>query len=183
MKMSVDGKIEGPAGDDDWVESWSDDYDLIDQVDACLLGATMYPGCEGYWTAVQREPYEPLPMTGGVPTPNEVADARFATVTPHHVVSSTITSARWPNTRFVRGVDEIVALNQQSGRDIYLIGGARTTGLSDAGLVDELRITVHPLVAGEGKELIATTERRRALELRTLEQLQDGRVGLIYEMG
>lgn len=44
MKISVDGKIEGPEGYADWVEAWSDDYGLMQQVDACLLGAKMYPG-------------------------------------------------------------------------------------------------------------------------------------------
>ena len=35
MKVSVDGKIEGSEGYADWVEAWSDDYDLMQQVDAC----------------------------------------------------------------------------------------------------------------------------------------------------
>jgi hypothetical protein len=44
MKLSVDGKIEGPGGIADWVDAWSDDYGVIPQADACLLGAGMYPG-------------------------------------------------------------------------------------------------------------------------------------------
>ena len=38
------------------------------------------------------------------------------------------------------------------------------------------------LVAGEGKALFATTDHRRALELRKAQQLPDGRMSLIYEM-
>jgi hypothetical protein len=34
-----------------------------------------------------------------------------------------------------------------------------------------------------GKALFATTERRRGLELRKVQQLQDGRVSLIYAIG
>ncbi|MGE5346644.1 MAG: dihydrofolate reductase family protein, partial [Acidithiobacillales bacterium] len=101
--------------------------------------------------------------------------------TPHYVLSSKLTSARWPNTRFVRGLDEIAALKQRPGKDIYLIGGARTTAsLIDAGLVDELRLIVYPLIVGDGKALFATTRRRRALELRKVQQLPGGRVSLIY---
>ena len=48
MKVSVDGKVESPEGYADWVEARSDDYDLMHQVDACLLGANMYPGYERY---------------------------------------------------------------------------------------------------------------------------------------
>jgi dihydrofolate reductase len=67
------------------------------------------------------------------------------------------------------------AFKQQSGKDIYLVGGARTTAsLTDAGLVDELRLIVYPLIAGEGKALFATTERRHGLEMRKVHQLQGG---------
>jgi dihydrofolate reductase len=184
MQSSLDGKIEGPEGYADWVEAWSDSYDVISQVDACLLGAGMYPGYEQYWTAIQNGPDEVLPQTGSVPTPGEVEYARFAAQTPHYVLSSTVTSAAWPNTRFVRGLDDVAALKREPGKDIYLVGGARTVAsLIDAGLVDELRLTVHPLLAGEGKALFATTDRRRALELRKVRQLQGGRVSVIYGTG
>ncbi len=184
MKISVDGKIEGPEGYADWVEAWVDDYGLMELVDACLLGANMYPGYEQYWTAIQNEPDKPLWMTDRVPTPDELKYARFAAQTPHYVLSSTLTSALWPRTSFVRKLEEVSALKQQPGKDIYLVGGARTTAsLIDAGLVDELRLIVYPLIAGEGKALFATTERRHGLELRNVQQLQGGRVSLIYGIG
>jgi dihydrofolate reductase len=110
--------------------------------------------------------------------------SRDEATSPHYVLSRILTSAAWPNTSFVRGLEEISALKRQTGKDIYLVGGARTTAsLIDAGLVDELRLIVYPLIAGEGKPLFATTERRRDLELRKVEQLQDGRVSLIYGIG
>jgi len=184
MKMSVDGKIEGPEGYADWVEAWSDDYGLMPDIDACVLGGVMYPGYERYWSAIQNEPDKPLPMTGKAPTPVEVEWARFAAQTPHYVLSSTLTSALWPRTRFVRGVEDIAVLKQQPGKNIYLMGGARiTASLIDTGLVDELRLIVYPLIAGQGKALFATAERRRGLELRKVEQLQGGRVSLIYGIG
>jgi dihydrofolate reductase len=185
MKISADGKIEGPEGYADWVEAWSEDYGLTPQIDACLLGGGMYPGYEQYWTAIQNnEPDKPLPMTGKLPKPDEVKWARFAARTPHYVLSNTLTSALWPKTRFIRRLEEIAALKQQPGKDIYLIGGARTTvTLIDAGLVDELRLIVYPLIAGEGKALFATTKRRRGLELRKVQQLQGGRLSLIYGIG
>jgi len=84
----------------------------------------------------------------------------------------------------VRGLDEVAALKQQPGKDVYLIGGARTTAACiDAGLVDELRLIVYPLIAGGGVALFATTERRRELELRGVEQLSDGRLSLVYGVG
>ena len=53
MQISLDGEIEGSEGYADWVEAWSDNYDVTRRVDACLLGAGMYSGYEAYWTAVQ----------------------------------------------------------------------------------------------------------------------------------
>jgi len=184
MRISIDGKIEGPEGYADWVDAWSDGYDLMPQVDACLLGAGMYPGYEQYWTRIQKEPSMPHLLTGKVPTPDEVEYARFTARTPHYVLTSTLTSALWPNTSFVRRLDEITGLKKQPGKDIYLVGGAKTTAsLIDAGLVDELRLQVFPLVAGAGKALFTPTQRRRGLELRKVQQLQGGRVSLIYTIG
>jgi len=181
MKTAVDGKIEGPEGFADWVDTWTDDYGLTPRIDACLLGAHMYPGYEQYWTAMQDEPDQPLPMTGKLPTPAELEWARFAAKTPHYVLSSTLTSAAWPGTRFLREVGDVAALKRQPGKDIYLMGGAQiVASLLDAGLVDELRLIIYPLVAGEGKALFATMKSRRRLELENIQQLPGGRISLAY---
>ena len=181
MKVSADGMAWGPEGNAHWVKAWSDDYGLTAQIDACVLGAGMYPGYEGYWTAIQNEPDKPVWTGGPAPTPGEVDWARFAAHTPHYVLSNTLTSAGWSQTSFLRGLDEVTALKQQPGKDIYLVGGARTTASCiDAGLVDELRLIVYPLIAGGGVALFATAERRRELELRAVEQLSDGRLRLVY---
>jgi dihydrofolate reductase len=184
MKISLDGKMEGPEGMADWVAAWSDDYGVTPQIDACLLGGGMYPGYEQYWSAIQSEPDKPHWITGQPPTPAELEWARFVAQTPHYVLSSTLTSANWPNTSFVRELEEIKTLKRQPGKDIYLIGGARTmSSLVDAGLADELRLIVYPLIAGPGKALFATTERRRVLELRKVQQLPEGQLSLIYGIG
>lgn len=123
-------------------------------------------------------------MTGKAPVQAELEWARFAARTRHYVLSNTLDSALWPTTSFVRKLEDIAALKQRPGKDIYLMGGARiTASLLDAGLVDELRLIVHPLIAGEGKALFATTDRRHGLELRKVQQLHDGRISLIYAMG
>jgi dihydrofolate reductase len=184
MKMSVDDKVVGPDGFADWVDAWSDDYDVTSQADACLLGSGMYPGYEQYWTALRNAPDTPLPMTGKLPTPAEVDYGRFTARVPHYVLSSRLGSALWPNTRFIRGLDDVAALKRQPGKDIYLVGGARTTSsLIDAGLVDELRLIMYPLIAGGGTSLFAATARRHRLELRKIEPLRGERVSLVYAVG
>ena len=184
MKVSIDGKMEGSQGYADWVTAWSDDYGLAPQVDACVLGGGMYPGYEQYWTAIQNEPEKPHPLSGQVPTQAEVAWAGFAARTPHYVLSTSLASAGWPQTRFLRGIEEVAALKQQSGKDIYLMGGAVVTvSLVEAGLVDELRLIVYPLVAGEGRALFQTVAGRHRCDLRAVRRLPDGRVSLVYGLG
>jgi dihydrofolate reductase len=184
MKVSVDGKFEGPQGYADWVAGWSDDYGLTGQVDACVLGAGMYPGYEQYWTQIQNEPGKVHPLTGAVPTAAEVEWAAFAGRTPHYVVSGTLTSAAWPQTRFLRGLDELETLKRAQGRDIYLMGGGAIAAAAiDAGLVDEIRLIVYPLIAGGERALFTSSAIRRELELRKVGQLPDGRLSLVYGIG
>jgi dihydrofolate reductase len=183
MKISVDAKVEGPEAGADWVEAWSEDYDLTQQIDACLLGAGMYPGYEQYWTGLQNEPDKPAWIAGKPPTPAELEWADFIKKTPHYVLSNAISSAGWANTSFIHSLDEVASLKRQPGKDIYLVGGAQTTAsLIDAGLVDELRLIVYPLIVGPGKALFGATESRRGLELRNVRQHGDGRLSLTYEI-
>ncbi len=181
MKISLDGRMEGPDGYADWVTAWSEDYGLTPHIDACLLGAGMYPGYEQYWTAMQNAPNEPLPMTGELPTDEEVEWAKLIPGMPHYVLSSTLKSALWPNTRFLRSIDEIAELKREPGRDIYLVGGAQVTStLINAGLVDEVHLIVHPLLAGGGKGLFDRVDGRHALRLIDAKSVNGALVHLSY---
>ena len=136
MKLSLDGKVEGADGMADWVEAWSDDYGLLPQIDAVLLGAGMYPGYERYWTGIRNDPEQVAWITGKPPTAAELEYTRFASHTPHYVLSTTLVNAAWSTTRFIKTPEDVATLKAQPGKDIYLAGGARTTSsLIDAGLV------------------------------------------------
>lgn len=180
MKISLDAKTEGDEGIADWVDAWSEEYGLTDRVDACVLGGAMYPGYEAYWTPFRTDPDQPNPVSGKLATPGEIEWAGFAAKTPHYVLSRSLTSAGWPKTSFLRSLDDLAALKEQPGKDIYLMGGARvTSSIIEAGLLDELRLIVYPLIAGEGSQLFSAVS-RRGLELRDVGKLSDGRVSLVY---
>lgn len=182
MKVSLDGRTQGPDGTADWVEAWSEDYGLTDQIDACLLGGGMYPGYEAYWTAIRDHPDTPAWITGEPPTPAEREWARFAGVTPHYVLSSTLRSAGWPTTTILRSIDEVAALKREPGKDIYLVGGARVVGsLVDAGLVDELRLITYPLIAGTGDPLFPDSRRHR-VSLSSVRHLDGGKIASTYRL-
>jgi len=181
MKVSLDGKSEGPDGYADWVEAWSEDYGLTDRIDACLLGGRMYPGYEQYWTAIRDAPDQPLPMTGKLPLPAELSWSQFAGRTPHYVLSKTLASAAWAQTTLLRDVDQVATLKSQRGKDIYLMGGTQlANSLIDAGLVDELHLIIYPLLAGPGKPLFERQYRRSGLALLSVRPLNAGKVSLAY---
>lgn len=116
MKVSIDGKMQGPEGTADWVEAWSEDFGLTPWIDACLLGGGMYPGYETYWTAIRTQPDNPVWITGAPPTPAEYEWARLTETLPHYVLSSTLQTASWPNTSVLRSVSEVIALKQTAGQ-------------------------------------------------------------------
>ena len=101
LVVSVDGFIEGPNGELDWVETWEDAFDLLSQIDTCVLGRKMYPGYEQYWGAILANPEGVLSFSGKIATSGEIAYARFAEMTPHIVLSKTLDKVSWKNTRIV----------------------------------------------------------------------------------
>jgi dihydrofolate reductase len=147
----------------------------------CILGRGMYPGYERYWSAVLADPRRILPVTGRAATEGEIAYARFAEKTPHIILSRTLDEVTWTNARIVRNVEDICRLKQQSGKNIYAVGGATLVGsLMNAGLVDELRLVVHPLILGGGKALFKDVKERREFTLRRVKALASGLVRLTY---
>jgi hypothetical protein len=65
LQVSVDGFIEGPNEELDWVDSWEDPFDIVGKVDAFILGARMYPGYEQYWRWTIRKAF--CRSLGGLP--------------------------------------------------------------------------------------------------------------------
>ena len=150
---------------------------------ACVLGGRMYQLYEQFWTQVAAAPDEIHPLSGRVPTAAEVEWSRFAAMTPHYVVSSTLQSVTWPNTQILADLDAVAAMKREQGKSIYLMGGSALVGAAiDAGLVVELRLIVYPLIVGEGKALFSSSA-RHAMELLNVEQLRDGLLSLVYGIG
>ena len=179
--VSLDGFIEGPNGELDWVDSWEDPFDLLPQIDTCILGGGMYPGYEQYWGAILANPEGVLPFTGKVATEGEIAYASFAEKTPHVVLSRTLGNVAWKNTRIVRNVEEIRQMKHQPGKDMHAVGGATLVGsLMNEGLIDELRLVVHPIILGGGKALFKDVKERHALTFLGATALDSGLVRLTY---
>ena len=186
LQTSLDGFIEGPAGELDWAiaedeEAWKDLFEMLSHVDTCIVGRVMYPDYERQWLAVLADPNGILPIGGLRPTENDIAYARFADKTPHILISRTLDKVAWKTTSIVRDVEAIRKLKQKPGKDMYVVGGAATvSSLINSGIVDEIRMVVNPLLLGGGKPLFKDVKERRPLTLVDAKPLRSGKVQLTY---
>lgn len=183
LQVSLDGFTQGSDQMGvEWVDSWADALGLIPDVDAFVQGAGMFPGYADYWAAIQAAPHEVPPFQSRPPYAREVEYARRAAETPHYVVSRTLTGVSWPpRAELVRNLDALVALKQGPGKNIYVVGGPTlVTSLLNAGLLDELRLIVHPLLLGGGKALFAGVTEPRRLKLEGVTEDDAGRFIATY---
>ena len=137
IAASLDGYIAGPNGEIDWLEAGGDaDYgyqEFYSSIDTTLMGNKTCP----LTLTVDNFPYPDKTnyvFTRSTPPP-DTAHVRF--------VSGDIAA-------FVR------SLKEQSGKDIWLVGGGQVNSVMlNAGLIDDIILTVFPLVLGDGVPLFA----------------------------
>jgi dihydrofolate reductase len=174
LVVTVDGYYEGPNGEFDWpvVDEEFNEFGLrqLEEVDTLLFGRVTYEGMAAYWPTPAAEQDDP-----------RVA-ARMNTL-PKLVVSRTLDRADWANTRIVKDdvAAELTRLKRQPGKDIAVFGSSDlVVSLLGMGLVDELRIMVHPVVLGAGKSLFRTAPERMHLRLVAARPFRSGSVLLTY---
>jgi dihydrofolate reductase len=139
--ISIDGVIEGPhlwPSRDRPSDERGDQIqaDLALSCDVMLMGRRTYEGFAPVWQTRSGDP---------------VSD-HFNTMR-KVVVSTTLKDPDWNNTEVIAGdvAAEITRLKQAPGKDIVQYGyGVVTRLMLEHGLLDELRLWVHPLIVGAG---------------------------------
>ena len=172
---TLDGYYEGPNQEFDWpvVDDEFNEFAVrqLDGIDTLLFGRVTYQLMAAYWpTAAARE--------------DDPRISERMNSFPKVVVSRTLDRADWANTAIVRDdvAGELTRLKQQPGKEIAIFGSsALTASLLQAGLVDELRIMVAPVVLGDGRSLLRTAEERVGLKLLETRRFDSGNVLLTYE--
>lgn len=177
MQMTLDGYVEGPDGDLDWVrgddETWNELFKDLESVDTHLLGRKMYPGYAGFWQSMLNDTSA---------DPNLVKYAQLADKTQHIVFTKGDFKPDWKNTRVAHDLPgEVARLKKQDGKDIISWGGANfASSLVNLGLVDEYRITLNPMLLTGGKSMFNNLQKIHNLQLKDARPLQSGLVVLRY---
>jgi dihydrofolate reductase len=141
----------------------------------------MYPDYGEYWEAIHANPGRVPPFQDRIPSKSEVAYARLAARTPHVVLSTTLKGVSWPAAQIIRSVAELRTLKAQPGKNMYVVGGATlVASLLNEGLIDELRLIVHPTVLGRGQALFGGVGKRLSLDLVQAKSTESGRVIVTY---
>jgi dihydrofolate reductase len=168
--ISLDGVVEAP-------ETWHFPYfndEMGEAVasqaaasDTMLLGRRTYEEFASYW-------------------PNQSSEEPFADVmnnTPKLVASTTLDKVEWQNSTLIQGdvAEALTRIKQGAGRDISITGSPTLVrSLLRDGVLDELRLLVHPIVVGHGKRLFSDTDAPIPLQLVDAKTFSTGVMALTY---
>jgi dihydrofolate reductase len=170
--ISLDGVITNPQ---DWP---SDDFDeasvtiqteLLDSCDAVLMGRHTYEAFAPAWSSRSGDPYS----------------ERMNSMT-KYAVSTTLQDPQWNNTTVISDdlAGRIKELKNEPGQDIVQYGfGAVSYALMAEGLLDELRLWVHPFFVGAGgpEDLLFQAASITRLQMVDSRTLSNGIIILRYE--
>ncbi len=169
--MSLDGVVESP-------DRWGFQYMTsemaqgistgVSQADAVLIGRRTYLSFAEMW-----------PGQG-----DEVPMASFLNHSHKYVVSSTLDALPWQPATLIRGdlFTEIRKLKQQPGQNIQVPGSPTLVrSLLLAGLLDELSLSICPVVVGPGLRLFDEVTKQIRLKVVHATVLSSGVIGVTYQ--
>ncbi|WP_433291712.1 dihydrofolate reductase family protein [Pseudonocardia sp. CA-142604] len=165
--IALDGVVEAP---DQWHSPYfNDEMGAVvgagmETNKAFLMGRKLYDEWAAYWPESTDEPF-----------------ATYFNTMPKYVISSSLEKPTWNNTTALPGdVDEVRRLKETIDGDICITGSATTVRwLLANGLLDELRLLVHPIAVGRGQRLFDDTTTHR-LQLVDSAVLSTGVLNLSY---
>lgn len=160
LAVSLDGFIEGANGEFDWCFV-DQDYgmtDFFNRIDTIFIG---------------RKSYELISSMEGSSFPTFKS----------YVFSNTLDIDNEEIT-VIKGdiVPQVIEIKNQKGKDIWLFGGSNLlTDFINFNLVDEMQISIHPILLGQGKPLFLNIEGRKKWVLKNVKTYNTGLVQVFYE--
>ncbi len=168
--MALDGVVEAPY---QWQFDHFDD-DMMAEMnahlaaqDAVLLGRVTYAEWAPYWPTSTDEPF-----------------ASHINNVSKYVVSTTLEKVEWKNSTLIKGnlAEAIARLKQQSGKNIAVAGSPTLVrSLLHSGLLDELTLMIHPVIAGKGKHLFQDSDALKRLKLTGSKTTRTGVLIVTYQ--
>ena len=170
--LSLDGVMESP---DKWHFPYFNEEmgqavgEDFASADAMLMGRVNYEEWSAFWPGQD---------------PQENPFATQMNSMQKYVVSTTLQEPLgWQNSTLIgeNAADEIANLKQGEGGDIVISGsGGLVRSLLHLGLLDELKLMVHPILVGSGKRLFEEGEEQTKLELVDSRTFSTGVLYLTY---
>jgi dihydrofolate reductase len=171
--ISLDGVIDAPT----WTFEYGFDPKMGD-----ALGRVM-GGCQAI--LLGRNTYEMFEPAWSQRTSDDDPGAPFMNDTPKHVVSSTLSTTTWQNSKVIGPYDAGTIRRLKNGVEggIYVSGsGALVRALIDDSLIDELHLFVYPLTRGTGPRLFPADASTK-WSLLGAEPYDNGVLYLSYRLG
>ena len=173
LAVTLDGFIEGKNGEIDWciMDPDMEFIQFLNQIDTIFYGRKSYELWGQY--APEKDASE---------TDKELWEA---VLSKQKYVFSRTQNGSDNQAIFINDqlLEEVNKLKNMPGKDIWLYGGANLiTSFIHLGLVDEFRLSVHPVILGEGKPLFTDIQERLNLKLVHTRSFSSGVVQLIYHL-
>ncbi|MCA0755103.1 dihydrofolate reductase family protein [Paenibacillus sp. N4] len=171
LAVTLDGFIEGKNGEVDWciMDSELGFNNFLNQIDAIFYGRKSYDLWGQFTPEIE-------------PTDSEKEFWELVHSKEKFVFSRTQKGI--DNKAVIINdsiLEEVNKIKNKPGKDIWLYGGASLiTTFINLGLVDEFRLSVHPVVLGEGKPLFMDIKQRLNLKMINTRTFSSGVVQLIY---
>jgi dihydrofolate reductase len=169
--MSLDGVIDAPT--------WTFDYGFDPQMGEAIGAVTQ----RSQGILLGRTTYEMFEPAWSTRTVEDDPGAPFFNDTTKYVVSATLTTATWRNSKIIGPYDRdaIRSLKDELDGDLYVSGsGTLVRAMLADGLVDELDLFVYPLTRGSGPRLFPEEAAPVNLSLAACESYENGVVYLAY---
>ena len=147
---------------------------VVSSVGTAVYGRVTYQMMESYWPTV---------LTDQSASKHDREHAQWLENADKVVFSRTLGSVDWNNARLVNDniAGEISKLKQQPGKDAVIFGSpALVRALMPLGLIDDYRLTVNPVVLGEGIPFFADMKDKIGLDLLETKIFKSGVLGLHY---
>lgn len=171
LAVTLDGFIEGKNGEVDWCIMDPDMgfVDFLNQIDTIFYGRKSYDLWGNYF-----------PQNDDSEVDKEIW--RLVHSKKKYVFSKT-QKATADQAIFINDniLEEVNSLKKMPGKDIWLYGGASLiTTFINLRLIDEFRLSIHPVVLGEGKPLFIDIKQRMNLKMIRSRAFSSGVVQIIY---